>query len=325
MSNEDEGLGAALNALRDTPGTRQFLAKCPAGAQLKPSPPIALIYPRFKEDEPDLQALAEFLWLQAINYVIPLHKRQQAADRASQSATGGDLAHSARLLAETKRTFIEFNKKHPHRASEVGELLAYLIALEELKAGQLASKMALKTNGNMPIHGLDGVHASFENGIMVLYFLESKLASSANAGVKEYAESVAGFAGNRKQYLVEYSIISDLSNLQALGEADKIAALEYLDVYGEKKGHRLERLVGVICYTEMKHFAEKLGKSKDRAPAEHEAYFESKLSAEYEHHQDAAIKHLQNNGVDVSDCEVYFIAVPDVNKLREMFYQVMYG
>ena len=235
------------------------------------------------------------------------------------------MSMATRLLKDTKRAFIEYHKKYPQRASEVGELLAYLIAIEYLQAAQVASKMALKTNGNMPVHGLDGIHATFENEIMTLYFLESKLSSSANSGVKEYAESVAGFGTNRKQYLVEYEILSDLGNLDALSDEDKRTALEYLDVYGPQKSQRIERSVGVVCYTESKHFNNKLEKSKATAPTEHEAHFKSNYAAEFEHHQDAAIKHLKDNGVDISDCEVFFVAVPDVNRLRELFYEVMNG
>lgn len=315
----------AFAALKETPGVGSFLSACPPISTGKPQPATTLIFPRFREDAPDMEALAEYLWIQAINYVIPLRKRQQANAIAAQSYTGGDMSMSSRLLRETKRTFLEFNEEYPHRAGEVGELLSYLIALEYLQAGQVASKMALKTNGNMPVHGLDGIHASFENGIMILYFLESKLSGSANDGVSEYAKSVSGFGTNRKQYLLEYGIISDLSNLDALSNEDKKTALEYLDVYGPMKSQRIERSIGVVCYTEVKHFNNKLVKSKTTSPSDHEAYFESNYAAEFEHHQNAAIKHLEANDVDTSDCEVFFIAMPDVNKLRELFHEVMNG
>jgi hypothetical protein len=318
-----ESFANAFGALKETPNASNFLATCDSPSTLNPYPATTLVFPRFREASPDIQVLAEYLWLQAANYVIPLRKRKQANINGTGSSTGGDMSMATRLLRETKRAFIEYKKKYPQRASEVGELLAYIIALEYLEAAQVASKMALKTNANMPVHGLDGIHASFENGIMTLYFLESKLSASANAGVREYAESVAGFGTSRKQYLLEYEILSDLGNLDALSEDDKKTALEYLDVYGAKKSQRLERSVGVICYTEKKHFNNKLVKGKATAPAEHEKHFKSNYSAEFVHHQNAAIKHLKSKGVDVSDCEVFFVAVPDVNKLRKLFYEVM--
>ena len=212
-----------------------------------------------------MQALVELLD-QAINYVIPLRKRLRAQATTASSNTGGDLSPSVRLLRETKRRFIEYREKYPHRAAKSANFLEYLLGLEYLRAAQVASKMALKTSGNMPVHGLDGIHARFANGVMTLYFLESKLAATANGGASEYAESVAGFGSNNKQYLLEYEIISDLSNLDALDPGDRETALQYLDVYGDKKSQRIERSVGVICYTETKHFAVKLAKSNSLAP-----------------------------------------------------------
>lgn len=320
---KSKSFAEAFGALKEMPKAGNFLAACDSPSSLNSSPATTLVFPRFREASPDMEAFAEYLWLQAANYVIPLRKRKQANINAAGSSTGGDMSMATRLLKETKRAFIEYKKKYPQRASEVGELLAYVIALEYLEAAQVASKMALKTNANMPVHGLDGIHASFENGIMTLYFLESKLSASANAGVREYAESVAGFGTRLKQYLLEYEILSDLGNLDALSAADKKTALEYLDVYGAKKSQRLERSVGVICYTEKKHFNNKLMKGKSTAPADHENYFKSSYSAEFVHHQNAAITHLKSYGVDVSDCEVFFVAVPDVNELRKLFYEVM--
>lgn len=318
-------LAIAFGTLKETTNATTFLDSCNSPEDCKDAPPTVLVFPRFREASPDLEALAEFLWLQAINYVIPLRKRKHASNAAVSSSTGGDLSTMARLVRETKRAFIEYKQKYPNRASEVGELLAYIMALEFLQAAQIASKMALKTNANMPIHGLDGIHATFSGGLMTLYFLESKLAASANDGAREYAKSVAGFGTSRKQYLMEYEILSDLGNLGSLNEQEKNVALEYLDIYGAKKAHRIERSVGVICYSEQTHFANKLPKSKSTSPADHEDHFRSNYLTELEHHHSAVRKHLENNDVDPAECEVFFIAVPDVNKLRELFYGCMNG
>ena len=315
----------AFAALKETPTVGTYLTLCDSAPECDCPPKVRLVFPRFREDTADMEAFAEYLWLQAINYVIPLRKRKDASKTTAESPTGADMSGSTKLLREAKRAFIEYRKEHPERASEAGELLAYLLALEYLGAAQIASKMALKTNGNMPVHGLDGVHARFEDGLMTLYFLESKLAATANDGAREYAESVAGFGSNRKQYLLEYEIISDLSNLSALEPAARASALEYLDVYGSKKCQRLERSVGVICYTEHKHFANKLQKDDKRPPAAHEDHFKQNFSTEHQHHRNAAIKHLNKNGVSPDECRLFFVAVPDVDEFRKLFYEVMNG
>ena len=315
----------ALNALLDVPPLDTHITACEEHPSSAAPPSIMALFPRFGEDAPDVQGLAEFLWLQAVNYVIPLRLRQRAKEEMGTSSTGGDLSSASQLVLKTRRTFLEFSEKHPHRASEVGELLAYLVALRYLGAAQIASKMALKTNSNMPVHGLDGIHARFSGGIMTLYFLESKLAKSAESGTKDYAESVKGFGDNRKQYLLEYDIITDLSNLNALPEEDRNAALEYLDVYGPKKSQRIERSVGVICYTDPPLYAEKLPKDEKTPPSAHETALADKLSEKCPSLRELLSKALTKQGVDLMACKVFFIAFPNVDELREMFYGVMNG
>jgi hypothetical protein len=160
---------------------------------------------------------------------------------------------------------------------------------------------------------------------MHLYFLESKLAKSADSGAKEYAESVKNFGSSRKQYLLEYDIITDLSNLTALPEQEMAAALEYLDVYGPKKSQRIERSIGIICYTDRELYAKKLAKNDGMPPAVHESAFGSMLSSDYASLRELLSKALSKFGVDASACKVFFIAFPDVDVFRNKFNEVMNG
>src|SRR5256885_12132715 len=102
--------------------------------------------------------------------------------------------------------------------------------------------MSLKTNNNMPVHGLDGIHATVEGGWLVIYFLESKLNKTANGGAADFAESGADFTSNKKQYRREYSIVRDLGKLDTLDEESRKVALRYLD----RKSTRLDSSHPVI-------------------------------------------------------------------------------
>jgi hypothetical protein len=260
-----------------------------------------------------------------VNYVIPLKQRQRVLEQMKNSPTGADFSYSARLNQRTREIFIEFRKKYPNRASEVGELIAYLVGLTHLGAVQIASKMALKTNGNMPVHGLDGIHARFSNGIMTLFFLESKLAKSAAAGAVAYAKSIKGFGDNRKQYLLEYHIVTDLSNLDTLPDEEKKVALDYLDVYGSLKSQRLERSVGVLCYSDKILYSEKLPKNDTTPPSAHETALSARLHDTYNSQRELLAKALSKKHVDSTDCKVFLIPFPSINALRETFYKVMNG
>ncbi|WOB50722.1 DUF1837 domain-containing protein [Xanthomonas hydrangeae] len=307
-------LEAALKKLEQSSNVSNFLAKCDCGAAGESHPKVDLLFARFREDSADLEALAEFLATQIVNYVIPLKKRRSALAAAGDS----DFSPLHRLVLEARQKFIEFDSAHPGRASEIGELLAFLVAQEWLGAFQVASKMALKTSANMPVHGLDGIHARFEDGVLILYFLESKLSETAAAGMSAYCDSAAQFAPKRKQYLLEYSIVTDLSNLDSLDKEERDLALDYFDVYGSKKSQRIERSVGVICYPE-KEFNQKLPKSDSTAPSQHEAFFASKFSGKHAKYQKDLAEKLSSYGLAPSDCRVCLVAVPDKNALRKMF------
>ncbi len=221
-----------------------------------------------------------------------------------------------------RSAFMEYSTANPARSSEVGEVIAYVLAQHLLKAPQVAAKMALKTSPNMPVHGLDGIHASFDAGEMTIFFLEAKLSYAANAGAKAYAESAKDFLSNRKQYLREYEIVADLGNLDALSGADREAALDYFDIMQQPRLQLRERYVGVVCYSETKNYAKKIPVGSGPVK-KHEDHFSSLLKSELERYRKAALKHLKNNGADPAKCFVAFLAVPDVNQLRRDFYGAM--
>lgn len=286
------------------------------------TPATTLMYVAFKENLGDTLALANFLWTQALNYALSRKRRDQILTRMA-SAAPGDISSMAAPVNAVRDAFIEFHQEYPSRASEVGEVLAYCIAVSNLGAAQVAAKMSLKTSGNMPVHGLDGIHAKVEDGALYVFFLESKLSQSANAGVKDYAESVAGFGTNLKQYLLEYSIVRDLGNLDTLTGAERDLALACFDVMDNPDViERRERSVGVILYNEAQ-----FGKLSPVQPGQpvgyHEVEFSTAYAAELTHHQQAALKHLTAENVDINKCHVYFVAVPEVDELRKQFYMRM--
>ena len=316
---QQELLMRAINQLLDTVPLDGVVA-CPApidfGANAA-SPRTALLHVRFNEDKPQVNAMARFLWAQAVKYALSRRRRLEF-----EKALIGDITVAAQIVRVVREVFIEFRTNNPSRASEVGEVLAYCVAVHHLKAAQLAAKMSLKTSPNMPVHGLDGIHAVFESGALTLFFLESKLSKSANDGAREYAESVAGFLKDEKQYLREYELVGDLGNLNALeGEAREVM-LKHLDVVGSPDIPRRERYVGVICYSEKKHFADKIPVGNGAMDV-HEKHFASNYAKEITHHQKAAQKHVKAFGGDPNKCFVFFVAVPDIDDLREKFYEEM--
>lgn len=325
MADDDktdvEIVKAALEKLLDRSPLEKFV-KVAAQSTPPSAPATSLLHVGFKENQGNSLALADFLWNQALNYALTRRRRDQIRAKVA-SAPDGDISDIGGPVNAARNAFIEFHKEYPSRASEVGEVLAYCIAVSLLGSTQVAAKMSLKTSGNMPVHGLDGIHAKVEGGALYIFFLESKLSQSANDGVKEYAGSVAGFGSSVKQYLLEYAMVKDLGNLDTLTGKERELALSCFDVLESPDAvARRERSVGVILYKES--LFERLSPVQpDQKVGFHEEEFRGRYMKELDHHQQAAMKHLASNSVDANKCHVYFVAVPDVDKLRELFYMRM--
>ncbi|WP_019995400.1 HamA C-terminal domain-containing protein [Aureimonas ureilytica] len=282
-------------------------------------PRTGLLHVRFSEDRPRVEDLADLLWAECMFYALPRRKQE----KFRREIAGGDMTAVARCYRAVRDLFIEFNVRHPARASELGEVLAYCLVQEHLAAAQVASKMSLKTAGNMPVHGLDGIHAVFEHGALTVYFLESKLSGNGRRGMASYAQSAAEFLGDRRQYLREYEIVADLGNLDALEGEDRQRALDHFDVMGGNAPQRRERFVGVVCHSEARHFGTRLPVRDDQPPDAHERDFSERYAADHAALRLAARRQLLEHGADPAKAIVLFVAVPDVRALRRAFYAAM--
>lgn len=278
---------------------------------------ITLLHVRFKEDLVMVDQLAHHLWRQCITYALPKSKVRQYQKRIKEDPTV-----VVEMVSAVKSAFIEFNSKYPQRASEVGEVLAYCICLEYLSAAQIAAKMALKTSPNMPVHGLDGIHAAFEDDAVTVYFLEAKLSKTEKSATNMFVDSVADFATNKKQYMREYSIVSDLGNFDILKGKQRDVALKYFDILSNPDMNLRERHVGVLCYSETTVYGDVIPVAAGSVD-KHEKHFAKNFLLKAPAIQASAAKALKAKGLDPAKSKLFFVAVPDVDILRQQFYAEM--
>lgn len=290
------------------------------------APRLDLLYLKFKEDRPEEEALAEIVSHQVVNYALP---KSKIAKLLSQMSTGDlDVSCFSELEAEARRAFIMYNQggvasKDNIRFAEVGEVIAFCIASHYLNAGQVAAKMALKTNSEMPVFGLDGIHVKKEeDGTVTVFFLESKMVSAANSGAQQYAKSAKGFSEDRGHKLNEKRISRDLSNLDLLSGTDRDSALKYFDPYSAEHASVRERFVGVIIYTE-NAYRDKV-KAMDAIPVDlHEKEFLNKLSIALPDILKSFKHNLALKGCEDGKCRAFYFAVPDVDNLKKLFAKEM--
>lgn len=315
MTKASNSFGALLDPISGVDNVLKEVTATPPLEQPR------LLFVRMQEHIPQVEALAELLVDQLVNYVIPLRKRREAFVQSSNSATGGDMSAVSRLRREAKRLLVMYNQKHPGRYGEVGELIAYVVAVRYLGAAQLGAKMALKTSSEMPVHGVDGLHGSqADDGSVLFYLLESKLIPSATDASREMVDSIAEHQADRGRMLNELRLVSDLSNLDCLEGEAREAAKSFFNSYTGDGSHlrRRDVHVGSLVFSESA-FQDKLPRDLKKPPEIHEEHLEKLYVAK--HHTFS--KNLKNQadakGVDLGGCIVFLVAIPDVNEFKRIF------
>lgn len=280
-----------------------------------------LLFLRMHAEEPQVDALAELLTDLLVDYAIPLKKRQQANVVGINSKTRGRTATHMRLYREAKRLLIEYEEANRGRYGELGELLSFAVAIHYLGAAQVGSKMALKTSRGMPVHGVDGLHVRpNEDGTVTFFMLESKIVPNAADASRDMVESITDYRADRGKKLNELRLIHDLSNLDALSEEQREVAKSFFNVY-EGSGSHLRRRdihVGSLVFSEDAY--------KDRLPVDHskpitihEDHVEEQYKAKHSRFMENLTRQAEAKKLDLGNCIVFLIAVPDVNELKRIF------
>jgi len=280
-----------------------------------------LLFLRMHAEEPQVDALAEMLTDLLVDYAIPLKKRQQANAAGSSSITKGNTVTHLRLRREAKRSLIEYEEANKGRYGELGELLSYAITIHYLGAAQIGSKMALKTSKGMPIHGVDGLHARpNEDGTVTFFVLESKITPNATDASREMVASIADYRADRGKKLNELRLVSDLSNLDTLVGEQREAAKSFFNSY-EGIGNHLKRRdmhVGSLVFSE-EAYQDRLPVDHSKPITIHEEHLEAQYTAKHAHFKGNLDRQAEAKKLDLGNCVVFLVAVPDVNELKRTF------
>lgn len=133
-----------------------------------------------------LRRLAEFMRNVAVDYALPPSK---VAEAKARDAKFNSTEAVAELVERAKRSFTNLAT-----TGEGGEMLLYLLAQRFLKLPQILCKMDLKTDDKMHYHGADGVYAGIDpDGVLKLYWGESKVYATANKAISACLESLAPY------------------------------------------------------------------------------------------------------------------------------------
>lgn len=135
---------------------------------------------------PRVAALATRLAEEVVSYCIPRSRIEEALNHLGATKSPNKLL---RLQAEAKDLFSRLEK-----SGEGGELLLYYLLESYLGIPQILCKMSLKTNAQMHVHGVDGVHAEMlPDGTLAVYWGESKVYDDFGSAIAACFDSVEPF------------------------------------------------------------------------------------------------------------------------------------
>jgi len=234
-----------------------------------------------------------------VDFCIPRSRIQRAHQSLVKT---GSSAEMTRLALQARDLFVDLDG-----TGEGGELLLFLLMERLLKLPQLIAKMTLKTSSNMHVHGSDGVHGRFgADGVLDLYWGESKLHKSASSAFSECFKSIGPFLGAdgdaRKRDLL---LLRDQMNV--VEEDLAVHLLEYFDPSNPKA---LEVRWNGVCLVGFDYSAYPDIK---KASEEQGALIDKGLHSWMSMVTNGLTKHILS-GVNI---DVFCIPFPDVDEFRK--------
>jgi hypothetical protein len=268
-------------------------------------------YISFRDGQPTFDDFISTVADHIISFCLPRSEIRAALKELAQ----GDHVAASRImmgLAEKARALFIKAKKGSHRSGEAGEIVLYILTEWLLQAPQIVSKMYLKTNNQMPVHGTDGIHARYDNKTkrLYLYWGESKAHVKMATALSSALDSVKEFITEAHDKR-EIEIVAKYSDFDSLDKDSREAILRYLDPYADESN---ERVIIHSCLLIFEFIPPKGTKSEDA-----EQLF-IKLTQDRVEGFIASIKKTVNDKeLNLQRFEFFLLPVPSVQEFRDKF------
>ncbi|WP_206074843.1 DUF1837 domain-containing protein, partial [Alexandriicola marinus] len=209
-------------------------------------------------------------------------------------------------LHERARSLFIKAKKGSHRSGEAGEILLFVLVEWLLGAPQIVSKMYLKTNNNMPVHGTDGIHAKFDDETkkLLLYWGESKAHNSIGNAFSSAMRSIKEFIDEGGQDF-EVKVVSSFSDFNTATEEAKQAFINYLDPYSEDYNQTITVFACLLVF--------------DFPPDDSEYAFTKAINKAVSDFIESLPKKLKDRGMGDIRFEFFLVPVPSAQGFRDKF------
>lgn len=248
---------------------------------------------------PVTQQLANVMSNALLDFTIPRTRIRQAMTDMEQT---GSTAAIVALYAEARDLLVKSDT-----SGEGGELLLFLLMEKILGYPQVLSKMPLKTNAQVHVHGSDGVHALLRSdGILDLYWGESKLYENSSKAFTDCFESIAPFLepGGYETRKRDLMLVREHLNV----DDDEVVAhlIRYFD---ESNAESIRVRWNGVCLVgfDMSEYPN-VAAAVDGERA--------KINAQVERWHKSVLKRITDNNLLTVAIDVFCVPVPSVLELR---------
>lgn len=273
-------------------------------------------YITFADGVPTVQEFVEYLYDCLVPYCLPKSKIRgvlQTADPVS------DYAKIVRLGDDAKGLFIRA-KNQLESGGEPGELILYALLEWVLQAPRLVSKMYLKTNNNMPVHGTDGIHLGYDEkkDLLTIYFGESKIYQNFSSAADAAFTSMSDLLANAGQISREIEILNNLSDLSALPPSFQAKIAEYINPYSTSALTLQKRIVhACLLGFEYSAYSRILKLEPEKVAAEFEAKYQKRIGSACR----TIERHYSKRLPVTTNLHLFLLPFPSVSEFRSAFYK----
>ncbi|MER8775180.1 DUF1837 domain-containing protein [Mesorhizobium sp. M0977] len=239
-----------------------------------------------------------------------------------------DLVHKSAATFSPQQMLIAYNKlrddaadlfikaqKSTSRNGECGELILYLLIEWILEAPQILAKMSLKTSGQMPVHGSDGIHVKYDPATdgLIFFWGEAKFHATISGAMSSAVTSISSTLKYDK-LKEDINLVRRYISFSGLSPGDQTKVVEFLDPLSQQYQKKTDASACLIGF-DFDGFA----KLKDCDSATLELRFRELLEEALKSAAASLASNLEAAGISHHRMEVFFIPVPSVEDLRIEF------
>lgn len=302
LRRDYSALSARLRELQHT-----VVCEC-AGVTLR------LHFPAFRQGKATVYEMIENVSVHLASYALS-RKEVGEVEAKYGKIPPAEFRDATTALNTTALRLFKTASKLTGRNGECGELILYLLTEWVLEAPQLIAKMALKTNSEMPVFGSDGVHVKYcaETGRLYLYWGESKLYADVSDAITKAIESITtALDPGKAQH--ELDLVKRNIDFAGFSPEGKAEILKFLDPAEEPYNKRYDVITALIGF-DFDAYSQVGPADGEQAEAKFAALATEKLKAL----APTVATKLKTAGLEASTVELFFLPVPSVQELRDLF------